>query len=165
MVEECKPLDLGHNPPCHSPILLRLNSEHGRHSLEDQVLKLETQKTCLEQSITDYKEDMTEGLLNLSTPLPSLICQDPHREDPNHCSVVESPHHNIPMTGLPRVSSEKNKKGHCSGHISGWKEDAKFWFSICRSTGRPNTGTLHDIMRRIRNLFHYEEERREKLSW
>ena len=39
--------------------------------------------------------------------------------------------------------------------VKPFKEDAMFWHSIWISAGKPLNNTLHHIMKRTRNIYHY----------
>ena len=65
---------------------------------------------------------------------------------------------------LLTLSGGRKKPGGTSGHaqVPGWndevepaKQDALLWHFIWKEAGRPNRGTLHDIMSRTRNIYHY----------
>ena len=64
--------------------------------------------------------------------------------------VIEAGHSAIPLKPAPKKTS-KCSRSHVQ--LPGWNEkvkplksDAKFWYAIWLSAGRPNKGSLHSIM-------------------
>ena len=121
--------------------------------------------------IEEYKKDLQELLSARNVP-DCLSCNDPHCGDPAHssgrdsymvdilCSVVESSHAVIPLAGGSKPGSQT-----CPGwneEVDPFRQDAKFWYSVWVSSGKPNRGDLHYAMARSRNLYHYAVR---KASW
>ena len=115
-----------------------------------------------------YKLDL-QGRLRSRTVPDCLGCVDPLCRDPAHtsgrdsfmldilCSVVESSHCVLPMAG---GGGGYNKSGVTPGNVPGWREDvepfrldARSWYEVWNSAGRPKQGQLHAAMARSRNLF------------
>ena len=124
---------------------------------------------------------MHDKLGRLDTPA-CCNCQDVHCQLENHSEVrdghmldiltaiIESSHATIPMSGKPPVANP-DKECPVNKAIPGWKKTVKpqrdsslFWHAVWVSAQRPNTGVLHDIMKKTRNQYHYAVRKVKKLS-
>ena len=93
-----------------------------------------------------------------------MNCRDDHCETPKHIedvdnyafSIMNSMDESIKMIALKNVKNKKKSK-----MIPGWNdlvkpyEEALFWHAIWSSAGKPINNTLHNIMKRTRNIYHY----------
>jgi hypothetical protein len=66
---------------------------------------------------------------------------------------------NIPYTRPPQGKSSKKVIPGWTELVEPFKQDAKFWYSIWYSAGKPKTGELHRIMCQTRNKFKYAKRR------
>ena len=64
---------------------------------------------------------------------------------------------------IPRKKSAKIKDKGCTKNNAGWKEyvepfqdEARFWFAIWVSAGKPVNTVLHSIMKSTQNKYHYQ---------
>ena len=177
LVEDCRVLHRGDNMSRHSPILLKLRV--GDIPLKKKV-RLSAQKKpawhkATKEALEDYKTDL-EGKLVMLTMPGSLECEDPHCEESGHsterdrlmldilCSVVESSHTVIPMAG--GVRGQRSNPDLVSGCVPGWKEEvkplqeeARLFYSLWQSAGKPHRGDLFSAMARSRNQYHYAVRR------
>ena len=86
------------------------------------------------ENIEQYKVDMGDRLQSLSVP-ETLGCSDPKCSNPEHfndrdkfaldilCSVVESTHSIIPLSGGRRAHSSSTQAS--AGNIPGWTENVE----------------------------------------
>ena len=86
------------------------------------------------------------------------------------CALVETTHTALPLAGGRRATAGV-KAGPPSGRIPGWREEvephreeARFWFNVWVSAGRPNKGELYHIMCRTRNIYHYAVRKTKRRS-
>ena len=183
LVVECSVLHSGDNLSRHSPILLKLNVGDipTKQRSSSWLPKKPAWSKASMVDILNYKLDMQDRLLSLAVP-GTLHCRDPHCSDPAHsserdsfaldilCSLVESSHTKLPLSGGRKAASEpKNSKaGHKSGggSVPGWMEEvepfrqeALFWHAIWKSCEKPNTGEIHRKMTQSRNQYHYAVRR------
>ena len=164
-VEDAGPLHLGDNPSGHSPILLKLRvgdipqrpQGEGDVRLPRRIAwhKAETGQ------LKEYCEVLTRKLGNLEVP-ESLKCCDVKCKD-ERCSQerdsfvvdvvaswIEASYRCLPVT---QKSPSKVDGKQRRLVLPGWKEkceplrkDAKFWYAVWISAGRPSTGELHKLM-------------------
>ena len=102
-----------------------------------------------------------------------MECHDVHYKLSDHCSEIdnflinildcidESYFETLPVN---KQSVDKPKKG-----VLGWsatvkphRDKALFWFSVWKSAGRPINTELHRIMRRTKNIYHYNVKKCKK---
>ena len=160
-------LHLPGNLSDHSPIYCetdiayidKIANKSDEHNEDHVNLKL------LKQSDWDEYNNILEKRLN-SLAIPRCVnCRDVHCENPKHIedidnyafSIMKSMDESIKMIALKNVKNKKKSK-----IIPGWndlvkpyKEDAIFWHAIWSSAGKPINNTLHNIMKRTRNIYHY----------
>ena len=164
-VEDAGPLHLGDNPSGHSPILLKLcvGDIPRRPQVEGDVCvprRIAWHKADNEQ-LKRYGEVLTKKLESLEVP-ESLKCKDVKCKDAK-CSQerdsfvtdvvaawVEASYLSLPLV---QRSSPQTEGRQQRVNLPGWKEkceplrkDAKFWYSVWISAGRPSTGELHKLM-------------------
>ena len=102
-------------------------------------------------------------ILSLRVKLFKIVFPvDVHCKNPNHIAEIDEYALNIlgAMDDIVKQIAEKNDE--MSKKSKGWndlvkpfKEDMMFWHSIWISTGKPLNNTLHHIMKRTRNIYHY----------
>ena len=86
-------------------------------------------------------------------------------------AAIEVSHKVIPLTGTHKKEVDYHTKCSITKNIPGWRdhvqkqrEDSIFWHSIWLSCGLPDTGVVHSIMARTRNVYHFALRRVKKLS-
>ena len=69
----------------------------------------------------------------------------------------------LPVPGNPNATGADGSKVNQKLTVSGWidlvspfKEKAYFWHQVWLSCGRPLNTEVHNIMKRTRNIYHYE---------
>ena len=171
-VEDAGPLHLGDNPSGHSPILLKLcvGDIPQRPQGEGDVClprRIAWHKVDNEQ-LKRYGEVLTRRLESLEVP-ESLKCNDVNckearcsQERDSFVTDVVTAWVEASYTSLPLVqrSSPQAEGKQRRLNLPGWKEkceplrkDAKFWYSVWISAGKPSTGELHKLMVNTRVKF------------
>ena len=163
-ISEASPMHFGDNPSGHSPIMLTLEvKDIPRRKIEDEVRvprRIAWEKVERAQ-LAEYMNDLQERLEVLVEP-GCLGCVDVKCEDKLHSEQrdsyvldvmgawIEAGYSTLPLS--PK-SGPKTKGGHKCAQLPGWEtdceplcKDAKFWYSIWLSAGRPTTGELHRVM-------------------
>ena len=183
LVKECVVLHRGDNLSRHSPILLKLDVGAIPTSQKTSSW-LPRKPAWFKATMVDmenYKTDMQDRLQRMVVP-DSLTCSDPLCRDESHtadrdnlvldilCSVVESSHTTLPLSGGRRATPAGSKSGKRSnGNIPGWSEEVEpfrqeaiFWHSIWKSAGRPNNGDLYRWKNHTKNQYHYAVRKSKK---
>ena len=113
-----------------------------------------------------FKENLKTKLEELPIPECLLSCSDCKCKDEVHVQetdkfVVEALETlaNSADICAPEPIVPKGRKKHVmpgwTNQVKPFRENAGFWFSVWKSAGRPLNTELHRIMKRTRNLYHY----------
>ena len=162
-VESAGPLHLGDNPSGHSPILLSLRvADIPRRLLEEEVRvpRRLAWERAEDGQLREYKMAMQRKLEELETE--TLGCKDVkcqhlgHSEERDNyvldvmAAWIEVGYSTIPPVPPTRPAALGRQKRL---QLPGWKEnceplqkDAKFWYAVWLSGGRPSSGELHRLM-------------------
>ena len=163
----------GDNLSGHSPIYLKLSTTelHRKIPIPRQFHPKQCWKKASEADKTDYKQMLNQQLNNISIPDDIHSCNNIHCQSNEHkmsidayisdiISAIEtSVGDNIPYTRPARGKSSRKVIPGWTELVEPFKQDAKFWYSVWYSAGKPNTGELHRIMCQTRNKFKYAKRR------
>ena len=106
---------------------------------------------------------MTENILNLSPWEDILLCRNTHCQDKKHTedidkygleileAISDSVKNNIPTTG----ARDNKMVAGWNEEVKGWQNEARFYYALWVSAGRPNNTELHWSMKHSRNQYHY----------
>ena len=100
----------------------------------------------------------------------SLTCNDPNCDDINHRNNTDNAVEDVlnaicesAAEALPKKTSRGDKSDRVKKLIPGWHEQvrpyrdkARFWYAVWASAGKPLNCQLHFIMRRTKNIYHYQ---------
>ena len=107
--------------------------------------------------LEEYRVDLQERLSMRPAPV-SLGCTDPHCGDASHsserdsyvldilCSVIESSHSVVPLAGGRGSGSGSDCVPGWIEEVAPFQQNAKFWYSLWLSSGKPNAGEVHLAM-------------------
>ena len=113
------------------------------------------------------KCDISSNLENVQVPLNVSTCsnlkcqQDAHKEETDQFvidtleSIEKAAESCIPQFHLPHGRKKQSIPGW-NIHVKPFRDNAAFWFSVGKSAGRPLNTELHKIMKRTRNLYHFQ---------
>lgn len=173
---EATAIHLAENTSNHDPIYLKFTCEstasHGDTCDENVVRQPKPAwNKAKSRDIVSYKNDLSELLSHICTPNVALSCRDPHCGNAMHTSELDKYAINIMNTinaavdrNIPTTSSSEHKKfPGWTDHVKPFKNEADFWHSVWLSAGRPQNNSLHIIMKKTKNQYHYAI-RRIKLS-
>ena len=122
------------------------------------------------KSVTPHQKNalnkiIEERLLKIHVPNCITECRNVHCRDKDH--VVEAIDlHMCTFLGcindsvkdcLPQTSG-RNKKSipGRNDDVKPFREEAMFWHSLWISAGKPINNTLHNVMKKTRNVYHYQ---------
>ena len=132
-------------------------------------------KRATDEQKANFRNMLENKLEKVNTPIGLCHCSDVHCKDIEHIndcdgflvSVLESMRTSA-ASCLPLPSNKKsNKKSpiyRWNEEVQPFKENAMFWHSIWLSAGRPMNTILHRIMKRTRNLYHYQIRKNRKMA-
>ena len=122
-------------------------------------------KKATEAEKLEYTELLEEQLSLIRIP-DSLHCTEVQCKDVNHCNeaddfitkVLET----VEQVSVSTLPSSSPPRHPSKAPVPGWKnlvepfrDKAYFWHQIWISAGRPLNTELHKIMKRSRNIYHY----------
>ena len=172
-VETAGVIHRGDNLSGHSPIFLKLKTDKlPRTNIPTrQYLPKQCWKKATSNDKQGFKYHLKGELDNLRIPHSISACTDvncqslEHRNDIDQYildiinSIEDSAQEYIPYSQpCPGKSPRKVIPGWTE-LVKPFCEDAKFWYSVWYSAGKPNSGELHNIMCHTRNRFKYAKRR------
>ena len=169
-IAECGVLHSADNMSDHSPIYCVIDIDQIETCFSQPSVGKEKpswRKAEPDQKLK-YSVELGNKLSDLPVPDSLLHCQDVHCKDPAHLedsdqfmtNVLESiescAFENLPIS-KPGMNKSKNKnRPGWSLSVTPFRESALFWSQVWKSAGRPINTELHKIMKRTRNLYHYQ---------
>ena len=124
----------------------------------------------------DFKNHLENALLKIKIPEPLLDCSDVHCDDPAHTeaadniiadillSVEQVAYDKLPVPATQSLKKKKSSKPGWQQLVHPYRQSAQFWYQVWDSAGRPLNTQLHLVMKRTRNLFHYQVRKLRKAS-
>ena len=125
-------------------------------------------KGATQHEKSEYKNSLQAKLNNISVPECIETCRDVHCNNNKHKEDIDNyiieliecmekaAQENIPYTG----SGENRGKKKCRKPVPGWselvephKQDARFWYQLWLSGGKPKNGSLYQNMRISRSNY------------
>ena len=160
------PIHLAENTSNHDPIYIELNidvcAKPESEVIPERVSKPAWNKAKPE-NMEAYISELEHLLSQVEIPVDTTQCNNVHCDNPIHkvdCDIYameimecisKSVENNIPYT-----STSDRKAVPCwTEHVKPYKEDAKFWYAVWLSAGRPQNNNLHRIMKNTRNKYNY----------
>ena len=158
------------NKSDHSPVYCVFSPLHLKLDVSEQV-KHEP-KPSWKRASAEEKESyiacLEEQLAFISVPTPVLECKNVKCRNQDHCDMVDQLTINVLDTvqtvaeqTLPCPSGSKTDRKF--DPVPGWKETVKpfrdnayFWYQVWISCGKPVKTQVHYIMKRTRNIYHYQ---------
>ena len=153
----------------HSPIFCKIEAGN----LEEDIVvdKVnEEPKPSWKKSTPEEKEsfkltlDVLLSQLEVNEDMSS--CKDVHCKDEEHIKATDDMMIAI-LESIDKASAETLHQVHPNSKprktpIPGWSENVQqskdiafFWYQVWHSAGRPINNELHNIMKRSRNIYHY----------
>ena len=172
-------LHLPNNTSDHCPIYcivdIKTMSPKKRVLTTQQQSNPSWKRATVEQRAS-YKTTLENKLQLINIPSNLNFCRDVHCKDEYHIhecgkflvDVLES----IKLSADSCLPSPSNKKSptkkpsilRWNEDIQPLKENAMFWHSIWLSAGRPINTVLHQIMKKTRNLYHYQIRKNKRMA-
>ena len=168
-------LHLGDNMSNHNPIIVKCHCNKQSNILDDdstvsQQSKPKWDKATSEQ-IQAYRTQLVNSLENMVISEDAFSCSNVNCINPNHISAID--HLTSTLTSIIDDAVSRNipasSGNHSGGQVAGWNEfvkpyqdEAKFWFSIWTSYGRPQNNEIHHMMRSSKNQYHFAVRRAKK---
>jgi hypothetical protein len=172
-------IHLVENESDHSPIFCNFVMPKVDPHVLDKSRQNKKSKPSWKQASTEekssYKLSLSEKLENVAKP-ESTHCRNPkcdvteHRNESDNYmedilnAITEAAFDSLPVTSAGGATGNDYKK-----KVPGWNEqvhpfrqNARFWHAIWVSAEKPLNCQLHFIMRRTKNIFHYQVKKCKK---
>ena len=174
-VENAGVIHRGDNLSGHSPIFLKLKTDKLPRTTNPprQYFPKQCWKKATSNDIQGFKHHLKDNLDVMNVPHSILACTDincqslEHKNDIDQyiLDIIKSIEHSA-QEYIPYTKPRSGKQNSPRKVIPGWTElvqpfcqEAKFWYSVWYSAGKPNSGELHTIMCHTRNRFKYAKRR------
>ena len=167
------------NSSDHCPIYCEMNLSHINPE-ETPIRKPAPSKPswskATQEQKDDFKNHLENALLKIKIPEPLLDCSDVHCDDPAHTeaadniiadillSVEQVAYDKLPVPATQSLKKKKSSKPGWQQLVHPYRQSAQFWYQVWDSAGRPLNTQLHLVMKRTRNLFHYQVRKLRKAS-
>ena len=172
-------LHLIDNTSDHNPIYLTLEGVENNQTKTEELPKegrtIISWKRINKEAKDKYKCKLGEKLSNILIPNGILECKNIKCKDEQHCndldilaanifgSIQEVAETCIPEDKTKRGAKTKEKKviGWLN-HVEPFRQNCLFWDAIWKSCGKPINNEVHKIMKRTRNIYHYQLKKTRK---
>lgn len=164
------------NASDHSPIFCVVKIKPNQLLGED-VLPVGKKKPCWEKANPDQKKGFNDSLDSklklISVPDSVAFCKDVHCDNLEHQNdidlyitevlqlVEEEALSNLPVI-QPKNCIKKKLIPGWSEQVKPFRDAAFFWNQVWKSAGKPLNTVLHEVMKRSRNVYHYQFKKCEK---
>lgn len=158
------------NTSDHHPIFCMLNytiSTEVNKSVHAVKAKPSWTSSTDEQK-ENFRKELNEKLTNLEIDSNIRQCRNVHCTDEGHLGGIDdflatllkdiesSANNNLHVVDRKTETEKKSAIPCWKEEVQPFKEDALFWHAIWLSAGKPLNTQLHMIMRRTRNIYHYQ---------
>ena len=158
------------NSSDHSPIYCTFRPFNITIDVAETVAPI--QKPSWKKASLSEKETYTfcldEKLSHISVPAQVLECVDVNCSDKEHCDLVDKltievletvqvvAEETLPLTSVSNSSKVLNTIPGWNDIVKPYRENAIFWHQIWTSCGKPLNCEVHNLMKRTRNVYHYQ---------
>ena len=161
----------------HSPVYCVFSALNIRMdtSSQSKIPSKPSWKSSTEEQKDQYKHQLDEKLDHIFIPSCVLLCKDVKCRSKEHCDSVDKLAidvlETVQLTAEESLSCPGGSAGNRSAHkpVPGWNESVKpyrdtayFWHQIWLSCGRPINNDVHRIMKRTKNIYHYQFRKNKK---
>ena len=157
------------NSSDHDPIYCIIKAEPVEISRSE--VNFENRKPCWGKASfeekSSFKDSLDDYLNCIEVPESITSCRDVHCRKKEHHndidnyiidvlgSIEEKAFENLPVTCSSSRQKRKPKPGW-SDLVKPYRDAAHFWNQVWKSAGRPTNTFLHSVMKRSRNVYHYQ---------
>ena len=157
------------NDSDHSAVycVVKLQPEQLKISIKPPGFKKPSWTRSSQDEKLNFRSTLEDRLDLLNVPQSALSCKDVHCQDINHKDEVDHymteilncmelvSFETLPVS-KPSSSKRKQSKPGWTEQVKPFRDNALFWSQIWKSAGKPCNTVLHNIMKRTRNLYHYQ---------
>ena len=183
-VKEADVLHLLSNTSDHCPVYCKLDvGEIGVTNIQEatrlgQMDNHPSWKKATAEQREEYRFILEEQLKTIKVPVTLHDCSNVHCERVDHTletdqylieileSVRSAADRCLPSNKRTKPDSTKKKKPtpNWKMDVQPFKDTAQFWHSVWISAGKPINTALHNVMRRSRNVYHYQIRKSRRMT-
>ena len=157
------------NSSDHDPIYCTIKAEPVE--ISKSAVNSDSRKPCWGKASLEekksFKDSLNDYLGRVEVPESITSCRDVHCRNKEHQndvdnyiidvlgSIEEKAFENLPVTCSSSHKKKKPKPGW-SDLVKPYRDTAHFWSQVWKSAGRPINTVLHSVMKRSRNVYHYQ---------
>ena len=176
-IKEAQAIHLGDNLSCHEPIYMCINiditvdnSTTVIPSADRSNVSTPNWRKASQDNLSSYRHDLSSKLNNCNFT-PGISCNNPmcsnsdhHHNIDEYCEFVLNSIDSSVNSHIPPCNAHANKhvKPGWSEFVKPYRDDARFWYSIWLSLGKPLNCEIHNVMKHTRNVYHYAVRRIKK---
>ena len=157
------------NSSDHSPVycVIKVKPDQLIESNPASGIQKPSWKRASQNEKEDFKQSLGIKLGQLEIPESVMTCRDVHCVDIDHQNDIDSyvaqilnlmeqeAFNTLPVI-KPHSGNQKKPKPGWSEQVKPYRDTAHFWNQVWKSAGSPQNTVLHNIMKRSRNIYHYE---------
>ena len=168
-------IHLPENTSDHEPIYCIVETilSDEEQPCQPQAQEKPSWKRATQEQKQCFSSQLENKLNILQIPSSVLECQDVHCKLSDHRSEIDnfminildcieaSSFETLPIN-KPSVNKPKKNVPGWNASVKPHRDKAWFWFSVWKSAGRPINTELHRIMRKTKNIYHYNVKKCKK---
>ena len=161
-------LHLPDNHSDHCPIYCTLDLASIQHevSVPTAPKPRPSWRKATDQQKEEYKFWLEDRLAGITVPVSVFSCKNVHCQDTGHrddldkftldvLETIQTVAEEVLPVPTPSNRAPSIRPGWLD-EVKQYKETAYFWHQVWRSAGRPLNTELHSIMKKTRNIYHYQ---------
>ena len=167
LIEEALVLHTGDNLSVHEPIFMSLNVESYQKPTAPTTEKvINTPKPMWSKAsddmVSNYRCTLSSNLKTVKLT-DGVTCSNPKCKNKDHlsditvfCEALMKSMDSAVKSEIPTSNKKPNEKvvPGWSQYVKSYQDDAKFWYSIWVSCGKPTNCEVHNVMKHTRNVYH-----------
>ena len=124
----------------------------------------------------NFKTKLEHKLQVIDIPSNLMFCREVHCKDEFHIhecdtflvevldSIKLSAASCLPFPSISKIQTKKSSIFRWNEDVQPFKDNAMFWHSMWLSAGRPINTVLHQIMKKTRNVYHYQIRKNRRMT-
>ena len=124
----------------------------------------------------NFKTKLEHKLQVIDIPSNLMFCRNVHCKDECHIhecdkflievldSIKLSAASCLPSPSISKIQTKKSSIFRWNKDVQPFKDNAMFWHSIWLSAGRPVNTVLHQIIKKTRNVYHYQIRKNRRMA-
>ena len=160
------------NSSDHSPVYCVIKVEHNKVADTPGVARASRPNWRAASTVEKeaFKQALSDNLYELEIPDSIALCREVHCKNLEHqhaldeymtsiLNIVEvEAKKSLPVI-KPKFERKRAPKSGWSEQVKPYRDTAHFWNQVWKSAGCPHNTVLYNIMKRSRNIYHYQHRK------